>query len=176
MIKNDQFKWTTEREKAAEYLAEGVGSEAEVARRVGVRLVTIRRWREHPAFQEKINERKAAILAALQKQGITNKQNRLDHYNDRHARMRRVIDERATDPAMRDVPGGETGLLVHTVKVIGGGKNAQHLDEYAVDTGLLKEMREVEKQAAVEMGQLDEKPVSGDKLIREYVGVDVSQV
>lgn len=34
--------------------------------------------------------------------------------------------------------------------------------EYALDTGLLKEMRELEKQAAIEMGQWDQKGNNGD--------------
>jgi hypothetical protein len=64
-----------------------------------------------------------------------------------------VIAERAADPDMANVPGGRTGLLVRRVKVIGSGDNAREVCEYEVDTGLLKELRELEKQAAVEAGQ-----------------------
>jgi hypothetical protein len=51
---------------------------------------------------------------------------------------------------MRSVPGGETGLLVRTGRFIVNGKA---VDVYAVDVGLLRELREHEKQAAIECGQ-----------------------
>ena len=68
-------------------------------------------------------------------------------------KMQRVIAERAKDPVMEKAPGGRTGLLVHRRKVIGQGDNGMMVDEYEVDTGLLHELRETERQAAQEMGE-----------------------
>src|ERR1017187_5622963 len=51
-----------------------------------------------------------------------------------------------------EVPGGTTGLLVKDYK----GKDADTL-VYKVDTGLLAELRNHEKQAAEELGQWSEK-------------------
>lgn len=50
--------------------------------------------------------------------------------------------------------GAETGLMVHTVTYLKDGRR----EEWAVDTGLLKELREHEKQAAIECGQWEEPP------------------
>lgn len=62
---------------------------------------------------------------------------------------------------MPDVPGGKTGLLVREIKSIGAGPNSREVEEYKVDTGLLKELREHERQAAIELGQWQE---SGQQL------------
>jgi hypothetical protein len=55
------------------------------------------------------------------------------------------------------VPGAETGLLTRTYKQIGSGEGAEKVEEYQVETGLLKELREHEKQAAQELGQWADK-------------------
>ena len=58
---------------------------------------------------------------------------------------------------VQDVAGGRTGLIVHNVKGVGKGDDFKLIDVYEVDTSLLKEMREHEKQAAIEVGQWQEK-------------------
>jgi hypothetical protein len=63
---------------------------------------------------------------------------------NRWQRMHQVIDARAADATMKDVPGGTTGLLVRTYRSIGGDT----VVEYAVDTGLLRDLRAHEEQAA----------------------------
>jgi hypothetical protein len=64
--------------------------------------------------------------------------------------MHQVIAERAADPEMQAVPGGKTGLLVRSTKGLGSGDNFTTVEEYEVDTALLKELREHELQAASE--------------------------
>jgi hypothetical protein len=100
-----------------------------------------------------------------------NKQNRLDAYNRRWKLLHDVIDGRAEE-MQGEAAGTGTGLLVHQVKSIGFGPNNHTVDEYAVDTGLLKAMLELEKQAAVETGQWSEKhEFEGEVLIRGYGGI-----
>jgi hypothetical protein len=70
---------------------------------------------------------------------------------DRWEKMKAVMAARAAD--MADVPGGASGLLVRQYKQIGKVK----VEEYAVDTGLLRELRAHERQAAQELGQWMEK-------------------
>lgn len=65
--------------------------------------------------------------------------------------MKRVIEARAEKYA--DVPGGNTGLLVHNVKSIGAGVTAERVDLYEFDAALVKELREHERQIAEELGQ-----------------------
>jgi hypothetical protein len=54
-------------------------------------------------------------------------------------------------------PGADTGLLMRTWKQIGSGDSAVIVEEYQVDTGLLKALLDHEKQAAQELGQWSEK-------------------
>lgn len=50
-------------------------------------------------------------------------------------------------------PGGTTGLIVQSQKVVGSGRSQQVVTEYFVDIPLLRELRELERQAAQESGQ-----------------------
>lgn len=141
------------------YLGEAKGNATEAARMAGykgndVTLGAVGAENlKKPLIMTAIENARTAIL----EQGISVKQSRIDALNDRWERMKQVIVERAVDPNMQHVPGGKTGLLVHQQKAIGAGPSMQIIDEYNVDTGLLKEMREHEKQAAQEMGQWTEK-------------------
>src|ERR1035441_6890960 len=94
---------------------------------------------------------------------ISSRNARVQALQNRWDRMRRVIDERAASPDFAEVPGGTTGLLVKDYK----GKDADTL-VYKVDTGLLAELRNHEKQAAEELGQWNEKrELPGDELQTE---------
>jgi len=68
--------------------------------------------------------------------------------------MRQLIDARAEE-LNGAVPGGETGLLVRQIKLSNTGIQ---VEEFAVDTRLLKEMRALEEQVAKELGQYADKP------------------
>jgi hypothetical protein len=76
---------------------------------------------------------------------------RIEWLTDRITRMRKVIEERAESPVTASVAGGSTGLIVHQERVIGSGESARFVDEYEIDTGLLKELREHEKQLRDEL-------------------------
>lgn len=148
---------STRRERAAQLIAEGKHTDQAIANTLGVRKETMSRWRQETEFTARVEALQAAMAAAVVSEGIALRTARVAALNDRWQRMQRVIAERADDPAMDDVPGGETGLLVHSYKMIGGGRDATTVDEYAVDVGLLKEMRAHEEQAAKELGQWAEK-------------------
>jgi hypothetical protein len=68
-----------------------------------------------------------------------------------HRRLLQVAKERGED--MRDVPGGSTGLLTRKYKSIGGGNDAEKVEEHELDATLLKEVRGYQEQAAKELGQ-----------------------
>jgi hypothetical protein len=75
---------------------------------------------------------------------------------ERHALLKQVISERGQDVNMKDVPGGKTGLLVKDYKGQG------IFPVYKLDAALLKEMRDLEREIAIELGQWAErKEVSG---------------
>lgn len=121
------------------------------------RLRTLKAWSAAHQWQTHLADIADAERLAIVARGIADKQNRVDALNDRWERMKQVIAERAESREYADAAGGETGLLVKTYKQVGSGENAQLVEEYAVDTGLLREMREHEKQAAQELGQWTEK-------------------
>lgn len=60
------------------------------------------------------------------------------------------------------IPGGHTGLMTQTFKSLGSGANHKIVPEFEFDAALMREMRELEKQSAIECGQWAEK--------REFTG------
>lgn len=186
------FKWTGRREQAALLVAQDDLTNEQIAETVGITRQALDKWKLHPDFRARVQEHRDAWRAEIKAKGIAERQNRVDSYNDLHDRMQRVIEARAVEHA--DVPGGNTGLLVRTAKLVKvyksdgdqEGEDGETLYsakrdvivyEYAVDTALLKEMREHKKQAAQDLGQWTEKQEhSGEVLVRQYVGVDVEAV
>jgi hypothetical protein len=155
------FKWDTRREDAAKLLAEDEITDEEIASGIGVSRQTLYNWKANPEFAARIDQHREASRKAILTRGLAVRERRVAALNDRWRRMQRVIRERAVSPQMQEVPGGPTGLMVHTVKGVGKGDDFQLIDLYEVDTGLLKELREHEKQAAQELGQWTEKRLIG---------------
>ena len=152
------FTWTVAREKAAALLADGELTDREIADKVGVDRPTLWRWRQHSDFAARVRAITERAAEELERHAIARKARRMRAYDERWRELQRVIAERAADPTMQDVPGGRTGLLLKTVRVVGSGEAARQVEEYRLDAALLKELRELEKQAAVEAGQWSTKP------------------
>jgi hypothetical protein len=72
---------------------------------------------------------------------------RLAELNARHQALRRIIELRGVEYA--DDPLGSSGFYLRRFKVQGSVLTA----EYTLDTSILRELREIEKQAAIEMGE-----------------------
>lgn len=161
------FRWTSPRDQAAIDAAADVLSDTEIAAKAGVSRQAYTGWKAHPEFQARVAEIIAEANRRLEKQAIRHKTQRVAAQHDRWVRMQQVIAERADDHEWSHVPGWSTGLLVHRQKQIGGGRDAQIVDEFEVDTGLLAEMRNTEKQAAQELGQWTE-----GKTTHEHTGVN----
>ena len=148
-----EWVWTRARERAALLTAEDALTDVEIAAEVGISERTLNRWRKRPEFVARVEEHIEAFRAVIARKAIAQRGRRVAALQDRWRRMQRVIEERAADPGMADVPGGRTGLIVRRVKGIGRGEDFERVEEYAVDDGLLREMREHERQAAQELGQ-----------------------
>lgn len=166
------FEWTKPKVEAAELLAARNLPTHEIAERVGIARSTLWEWKRLPEFAARVEEIVEEHRAETRRIGIADKERRLAALNDRWNRLRRVIEERAEDPAVAAAPGGTTGLMVRQLKSVGAGDSAIVVEEFSVDTGLLKELREVEKQAAVELGQWNEAPATeaskADEIIRAF--------
>lgn len=173
------FQLTPERKQAAQLVAEDCLGDRQIATTVGVHMATLERWKLRPEFQAAVATHRQKMLDEIEREGIANKQYRIDSLNDVHARLRRVMAARSTELA--DVPGGDTGTLVRSAKLVKAYNvdseyNSQDEDgetlysakrdllvyEYGVDTALLKELRETAKQAAQETGQWVEKHAPTD--------------
>ena len=158
-------------------MAQGELAFTEIAKIVGATPQTIYNWRKSPEFKARVDEIREGLCDATYDRGIALRFVRVRALNDRWNRLRRVIEARADDPSMADVPGGSTGLLVHQVKGVGRGDDFQLIHEYVVDTGLLAELRAIEQQAAKELGQwTDKQEVSSQVAFKVYVNVDTERV
>jgi len=107
----------------------------------------------NPLICSRVAELREIISSQVVKLEIADRNHRVRALQDRWDKLQQVIAERASDPATAAGPGGKTGLLCRTLKSVGSGKDAQLIDEWTVDTGLLREIRAHEQQAAQELGQ-----------------------
>lgn len=148
-----QFRWNDARNRAALLLAEDELTDIAIAEKVGIGRTTLFYWKQHPDFQARLKQNVADLEATALKFAIAKKRKRVAALDDRWRRLQRIMEERGASPEMADVPGGGTGLLVHQIKVVGTGQNAETVDEYVIDASLLRESREHEKQAAQELKQ-----------------------
>jgi transposase-like protein len=168
MHPNKPFRWTKKTNEAARVIALGGLTYVEIARRFGVHLQTLVNWRAHPEFKIRIAELEEEFRQVVRARGVAMLEKRVEFLNERWEKMREVIEERALAQDMEGVAGGRTGLVVKSVKSVRRGDDFELVPIYEVDTGLLRELREHEKQAAQELGQWTEK--------REVGGSEVNPV
>jgi hypothetical protein len=144
---------TEQKQLAARLVAKNKTS-VEIAQQCGVSGRTVFLWKADKQFQAEVTRVREQWRETVRNQGTADQDFRLRSLNDRHERLRRVIEERSQSPEFQNAAGGKTGLLTVTYKMqsIGDGESSA-IPEYAVDTGLLAEMRAIEIQAATEMGQ-----------------------
>ena len=98
-------------------------------------------------IRARVNEIKGKIADGVINQEIGHRSARMAAYQDRWCKMKAVIAARAIDPALSEVAGGSTGLVVITdykeqidIDYSGGKpvKTVTLVPKYAVDTGLLR--------------------------------------
>jgi transposase len=153
------FEWSEKRLRAVALVADDNLSDEQIASAVGVSRRTLTAWKQHPAFEAKRLEMVAELEREVLKLAIAQRHKRVRVLDDLHSRYLAVLEARAADEELRKLPGGEQGLVVKTVKVIGMGKNAQTITEYAVDPTIAREVRALQEQAAKDLGQWSEKKV-----------------
>lgn len=169
--------FTPEKRRAAEMLADGNLTVEEVARQLNVDRVTLWNWRKDPAFRAVVAEMDAELNADALQFAITRRRERLQKYDDRFNRYQQVIEERAEYYAEHwpEVPGGTSGPLVETLKVVGSGPAAYTVTEHVIDHALSREMRELAKQSAVELGQWTERSAL-EAAVAQHVVITERQV
>lgn len=99
-----------------------------------------------------IQELIEAYRNKVEKKGIASLEVRVDGYNERREQFLEIVRDR--------------GWMAKTTKMIGSGENAEKIEEEVFDAALAREIRELEKQAAQDLGQWSEKKeITGDGVI-----------
>jgi hypothetical protein len=167
MLPESAFSWTHRTIPAAQAVAEDRLTDEQIAASVGVTKQTLERWKKHPEFQQRVAEIVEKYRQAVLSEGIADVVNRVKALGDRWGRMQQVIEARGKryrdyrakyddDPVVSTnfIPDeAETGLVILIETPTKEGLKR----EWSVDTSLLSEMRATEKQAAIEVGQWQEK-------------------
>lgn len=183
---------TKRQERAARMVAEGYLTQREIAEKVGVARRTVAAWigePEYGPFQKRLAEYRQRFAAVVMASGLARREKRVQHLTDLHQRLRRVIKERAKDPTMQNVPGGKTGVLVRTIKaleVTEDGTDARGrrikrsvkklVPEYETDTATTAELRRIQEQIAVEVGDREpEQEVGGQALAAIAISIKYEQ-
>lgn len=150
--------WTESRLLAAELMAGGKLTQADIAAKCGVSRSGLQKWLQDPKFREKVDAHLAEIAKRVFSRGLARCVNRVKAKNDRWYRLKHILAERAASAEMANVPGGKTGLLMKTgTKSIRVGDTVEVHHFYALDTGMLAAFLALEKDAAIECGQWAEK-------------------
>jgi len=113
-----------------------------------------------------------AELEAIRAEGVRSKRSRLEDYEDLRRRIKIVLDARAKEYGGDGEPdevagrfilgsgkvvGGESGLVVKKLNVVGSGRGAKVIEEHTYDPSPLNQLLAVNKQTAQEMGEWSEK-------------------
>ncbi len=161
-----RWRWTERRERAALLVAQDRLPDHAIAREAGVSKRTLERWKSCAEFTARVEEHRQRARAELVAKGILDARNRAEELNELWNLLREVRLARARDPIIQRGPGGHTGLIVARpvmIRMVEPGRGPDGtvtntprgviVYEYALDTGYLREVRELAKQIAQEYGQ-----------------------
>ena len=160
------------RHRAAILCAEDELSDERIAETVGIARRTLTRWKTDPEFAALVGDYHGKIVGAALKLPIAKKHKRVAVLNDLHTKALQVIEKRAeryasdlddaesADNAVRRMFGdatpeeAATGLMVRQETANTTGKVTVN---WQFDRALVAEIRDLEKQAATELGQWQER-------------------
>lgn len=164
MARLAEWKWSTAKDEAAVNVADDRLTDEEIATKAGVSRETLRKWKDVPEFKDRVQKHVDAFRAKILTKGIADKTRRIERLNRDWNKLQQVIDARAEHAIefyekheREEAPGMLTGTMVKDVKSVGKGEDFQIIEVFAVDTATLSELRNLEMQAAKELGQLTEK-------------------
>jgi len=145
-----KFYWDIDKEQAAADLAEGVYNIKEIANRAGVGYATLVQWRKNPNFQARVEEHREEFRKLVMAYGITRRETRIAHLQDRHDRLCSTIEERGKVMAEKhpDVAGARHGYVFEHLTAQG--------TEFRIDTKTAALLADIERQAAIEVGEWNE--------------------
>lgn len=184
------LQWDRRSEAAACLCADGTVPAAQMAAQIGVPLSTISAWRAHPSFRRRVSDLIESYGEKLAGHVLSSKAGRTRRAMQLADALAEVREQRAAsampelynddgnDPAfdfdqgLSIIPGGRTGLMIRTEKVIGTGALAKRVVEYAVDFDHVQAEVATMQYIARESGQWSEK-TEVDITRKLYIGVDI---
>jgi len=130
-----------------------------IAEEMKVSRVTLDNWRSREDFQHKVAEYIQEIVQATSTLKFSDRNRRIDALNKMAMDYETIMRERAEwyTEKLPEVPGGRTGHLVHQIKVVGFGKNAQVVEEDTLDKALDEGFKDTLIHLAKERGEWSEK-------------------
>jgi hypothetical protein len=183
------FTWNAKRHRAAILVAEDDLPDHAIAKEVGIGKRTLEDWKAHPDFMAQVGGHIGQLQASALKFSIAKRHKRVGDLDKLYRKAMDVVELRAAqycgeadtpaEAARRifrngTVPEAVTGLLVKKESISGNGIIST---EWAVDTGLLKEIRALQEQAAKELGQWVERSESEQTTtIVQIVGVEAGAI
>ncbi len=162
--------------EAAYLIAEARHTHADIAKMVSVDPTTISDWKRTPEFRSAISEFRNGIAGEVLERGVAQKFRRVEKLNAQVERIERVFEGRAADPAMKEVPGGDTGLLTHDQKALGSGEFATIVDVYEFDAALAKEYRALMEHVAKELGEFEPDKAGPKGDLHQHVHIHYPQM
>jgi Helix-turn-helix of insertion element transposase len=153
---------TSRQRKAAQLVFDDLLTDDQIAAEIGVSRRSISAWRKRDDFNAELTALHQEYSHRVMSRGIAVRARRVEKLNELHDKSWQVIAERGGDPTMQRVPGGQTGLIIRGFANVRDPSTGQWRGtaEYEVDTGLMAEIRNIQKQVATELGQLpNETPV-----------------
>jgi transposase-like protein len=143
---------------AARLLGEARETTEAIAAKIGVTDRTLRRWKHDPGFQKAVQEFGEEWRREARTDGLADPDWRMRELQDQYLRVKRAIERRANSEGMAAVPGGDSGMVTVSYKMLArvddeGNRISEPVPEYAIDTATSAEMRAILQQAAVERGQ-----------------------
>jgi hypothetical protein len=170
------FRWSKKAELAALRLAEDELPDHEIASLAGISPRTLAYWKDHPEFRDRIQSNLAQLHAAMLRYPIAKRRYRIKRLNDLEAKAWDVIEARANDPELAGIPGGETGMIVRQIKIMGTGNNAREVEEYSYDKALSSDLQSLYDQAATETGQKVERIQAAVAMAVQLVGISPDDI
>lgn len=160
MVKQE-FEWDKQKVQAAYLLGTSTMTQKDIGDYIGISPSTISTWKKIPEFKERVDELEQEELEEVMRLPFARKSGRIRKYDELLQGMSKVIEARKED--FRGTPealttGGDTGLVVRKKRALGsGGPFMEIIEEYEVDTGLIKAIESMSTQIAKETGQWQEK-------------------
>lgn len=171
------FEWNEARTKAAVLVAEDEINDEDIAAECGIGRTTLHEWKQIKTFQDRVAEHLAELDRQMMRYAISKRRKRIGKLQRALDRVEQVIDERAEDMRHNDAadtPGASSGLLVSKPIFSHSGELAY---EWKFDSALVREYRALMEQTAKELGQLQDRlEITGETLVRQYVGVNIEDV